>query len=99
MTPPPDYNGNEGRQNYDNVPASETPPQAKSILDNHHDYTDETNSVGGSEPPSVVPPSASADDTAALNCEDQDLRKIVEGALQQSSDNLDAARKIGNPYV
>jgi hypothetical protein len=29
-----------------------------------------------------------------LNCEDPELKKIVEKALEQSPDNLDAARKI-----
>jgi len=65
--------------------------------------------VGGSSPssggaPTAVVPEQSVDfgdeaaahheETAGLNCEDPDLKAIVEKSLQSSADNLDAARKI-----
>ncbi|KAI6231220.1 Ground-like domain-containing protein [Aphelenchoides besseyi] len=100
LPPPQPYNEQNTGVDYHEAapPPSASVPLAKPVYDGigstaSTDYTDEQNSVqptGDASQPSSTGPT----DEATLNCEDGELRKIVESALLQSGDNLDAARKI-----
>ncbi|CAD5205630.1 unnamed protein product [Bursaphelenchus okinawaensis] len=80
----------------------EPPPPPPAPIDQKPSYegktpadTGYTSTVGDSTDDAAATNNVNVEvDEASLNCEDSELRKIVETSLVSSGDNLDAARKI-----